>query len=442
MDVARLNFSHGTHDDHRALFEQVRAMEEASGRVVGVLADLQGPRIRLGRLEGGEARLETGAEFVLTAEPVTGDARRASTTYERLASDVKAGDTLLIDDGRVRLEAIATDGRALRTRVVEGGRIADHKGINLPGVAVSAPALTPKDVEDLRFALQLGVDLVALSFVRAPADAEAARRILAETGSAAPLIAKIERAEAVAHLEALVEAFDGLMVARGDLGVELPLEQVPMVQKRAIALARCRARPVIVATQMLESMIHATRPTRAEVSDVANAVLDGADAVMLSGETSVGERPAETVATMARIITAAEAAEPATLLASGRPALREEALGAAAARLAADLGAVAIVAYTESGGTARWVARQRPRHRLLAFTTGAAMRRKLAPVWGVETLVVSEVSDTDSMVRQVDHAVREQGLAQVGDVVVIVSGAPPGARGSTNTLRVHRVGNG
>ena len=306
MDVARLNLSHGSHADHQLAYRRVRAASSASARGVGILADLQGPKIRLGTFPAGPVRLNQGDEFTITTEDVPGDRTQASTTYQGLSGDVRPGNRILIDDGRVLLEVTGVGGPRVRSRVLVGGTISDHKGINLPGAAVSAPALTPKDEADLRWALSAGVDMIALSFVRSPADADAVRDIMTECGTRLPLIAKIEKPEAVGALPEIVAAFDGIMVARGDLGVELPLEQVPLVQKRAIGLAKEKARPVIVATQMLESMISAPRPTRAEVTDVATAVDEGADAVMLSAETSVGEYPAEAVATMSRVICAAE----------------------------------------------------------------------------------------------------------------------------------------
>ena len=306
MDVARLNMSHGSQDGHLAVYRRVRAASDASGHSVGVLADLQGPKIRLGTFAAGPVRLSPGQEFTISVRPVAGDEHEVSTTYPGLAGDVRAGDTVLVDDGRVVLDVQAVRDGRIRTRVITGGVVSDHKGLNLPGVQVSVPALTSKDEADLRWALRLRADMIALSFVQGPADADPPRKIMDETGVRLPLIAKIEKPQALDTLDEIVDAFDGIMVARGDLGVELQLEQVPMAQKRIITRARDRAKPVIVATQMLESMISAPRPTRAEASDVANAVLDGADALMLSAETSVGHYPAGAVATMARIITAAE----------------------------------------------------------------------------------------------------------------------------------------
>ena len=442
LDVARLNLSHGSHADHLHSYQLVRAGSDAIGRSVGVLADLQGPKIRLGEFPGGPVLLTAGDEFTITTDDIPGDRHEASTTYQGLADDVRAGDRILIDDGNVQVDVTGVAGTRVRTRVVVGGRVSDHKGINLPGVAVSAPALTAKDQEDLRWALATGVDIVAMSFVRSPDDAMVARKIMNEAGrSGVPLIAKIEKPEAVRVLPEIVDAFDGIMVARGDLGVELPLEQVPAVQSRAIALARERARPVIVATQMLESMISAPRPTRAEVSDVAGAVVEGADAVMLSAETSVGAYPVETVATMARIVSAAE---DNSLRAEHSLTRMPTTTGGAIARAAAEVGAIvgakALVAFTMTGETARRLARYRSPIPLLAFTTEPATRSQLALTWGVETFIVPAVRHTDDMVHEVDSALVRLGRCAIGDKIVIVAGSPPGSPGKTNALRVHRIG--
>jgi pyruvate kinase len=442
LDVARLNLSHGSHADHLHSYQLVRAGSDAIGRSVGVLADLQGPKIRLGEFPGGPVLLTAGDEFTITTDDIPGDRHEAATTYQGLADDVRAGDRILIDDGNVQVDVTGVAGTRVRTRVVVGGRVSDHKGINLPGVAVSAPALTAKDQEDLRWALATGVDIVAMSFVRSPDDAMVARKIMNEAGrSGVPLIAKIEKPEAVRVLPEIVDAFDGIMVARGDLGVELPLEQVPAVQSRAIALARERARPVIVATQMLESMISAPRPTRAEVSDVAGAVVEGADAVMLSAETSVGAYPVETVATMARIVSAAE---DNSLRAEHSLTRMPTTTGGAIARAAAEVGAIvgakALVAFTMTGETARRLARYRSPVPLLAFTTEPATRSQLALTWGVETFIVPAVRHTDDMVHEVDSALVRLGRCTIGDKIVIVAGSPPGSPGKTNALRVHRIG--
>ena len=439
LDVARLNMSHGDHNAHRAAYDAVRAACDASGRSVGVLVDLQGPKIRLGRFAAGPVTLAAGQEFTITGDDVPGDQGEASCSYSGLAGDVRPGTRLLVDDGRVVLEVTGVKGARVRTRVVVGGRVSDHKGLNLPGVRVSVPALTSKDADDLRWALGLRADMIALSFVQGPEDAEPVRKIMDEMGVRLPLIAKVEKPQAVAALGEVVAAFDGIMVARGDLGVEFPLEQVPLVQKRAIRLARQAAKPVIVATQMLESMVSAPRPTRAEASDVANAVLDGADALMLSAETSVGAYPVDAVATMARIIMAAEREWPFAAPA-GAPETTGGAIAWAAGEVGAAVGARALVAFTMTGETARRLARYRSPIPLLAFTTESATRSQLALTWGAETFLVPPVAHTDDMVRQVEAALQDIGRYAQGDVVVIVAGSPPGTPGRTNALRVHRIG--
>ena len=442
MDVARLNLSHGTHEEHARLTARVREAARASGRAVAVLADLQGPKIRLGRFAGGAATLATGAEFTLLPGDVLGDAAHASCSYEPLARELAPGDTALLNDGLVKLEVIAADGRTVRCRVVEGGEVSDHKGLNLPGARLSTPALTPKDRDDLAFVLTLPVDLVALSFVRTVGDVQRLAEVMAASGVRRPVIAKIEKPEALRELPAIVEASDGVLVARGDLGVEAPLEQVPGLQKHTLRVARAMGRPTIVATQMLESMIHSTRPTRAEASDVANAILDGADCLMLTAETGIGDHPVEAVRTMARLIEAAEELHAAAREERRAPGAVtvEEGVAFAAARLAAVLEARALITYTTSGATARRVASRRERVPLHAFTPHPLVRDQLALVWGVEGFVVPQVSDTDAMVAQVDRAMLELGRGVAGDRVVIVAGSPPGAPGSTNMLRVHRLG--
>ena len=441
MDVARLNLSHGTREEHAEVYRHVRAASDAAQHAVAVLADLQGPKIRLGEFEDGGVTLAPGDRFTITTEPLEGTRELASTTYPSLAKDVTPGARVLIDDGRVALRVDDTDGVRVRTTVVEGGRLSDHKGINLPGVRVSAPCLSEKDREDLRFALSLRADLIALSFVRAPEDIDEVHAVMDEVGARLPVIAKIEKPEAVDRLGPITRAFDGLMVARGDLGVEIPLEQVPLLQKRAIRLAREHGKPVIVATQMLDSMIHHPHPTRAEASDVANAVLDGADALMLSGETSVGEHAVAAVETMARIIGAAESqgfwSMPSV---RRRPEKRPEAIALNAVRIAEDLHAVALVAFTETGATVRHVAAHRHAIPILAFTPRPEVRSRLALVWGAETFVVPRAGNTDGMVAQADQALLEMGRGRKGDYIVIVAGTPPGTAGSTNTLRVHQLG--
>lgn len=440
VDAARLNLSHGTHEWHRDCYARVRAASDAAGRAVGVMADLSGPKIRLGAFPGGPVRLETGAEFTISTEPGPGDARGASTTYAGLARDAKRGDTLLVDDGLVRLEVLASDGVRLTCRVVEGGEVSDHKGINLPGVRVSAPALTPKDLDDLDFVLALGVDMVALSYVRDASAAAAVRAVMERAGRRVPVFAKLEKPEAVERMPDIVAAFDGLLVARGDLGVEMPLEQVPLVQKRAVRLAREHGKPVIVATQMLDSMVGHTRPTRAEVSDVANAVLDGADALLLTAETAIGRYPVQVVETMRRIIVASETepARPLPPLPVGATA--QQAVARAAAEAARVLGARALVAFTRTGSTVRTLASHREPVPLYAFTSEPCVRSQLSVVWGAETFVVPDVRTTDEMVAAVDRAMLELGRGEAGELIVLVAGTPPGVAGSTNALRVHRLG--
>ncbi|HEY5031375.1 MAG TPA: pyruvate kinase [Actinomycetes bacterium] len=441
MDVARLNLSHGDYSDHEEVYRNVRRASDESGRGVGILVDLQGPKIRLGMFTAGPVLLTNGQEFTITTEDVPGDATMVSTTYSGLPSDVGPGDRILIDDGKVAVEVLTVAGPRVITRVIEGGMVSNHKGLNLPGVAVSVPAMSEKDVDDLRWGLRIGADMIALSFVRSADDIRSVHKIMDEEGVRLPVLAKVEKPQAVANLEEIIEAFDGVMVARGDLGVELPLEDVPLVQKRAVRLCREAAKPVIVATQMLESMIGASRPTRAEASDVANAVLDGADALMLSGETSVGSFPTEAVQTMARIITAVEQEAlgdlPPLLVA---PHSKAGAICRAAAAVGDVIGAKFLVAFTETGSSAQRLARHRSPIPLLAFTPRPAVRSQLSLCWGVETFLVPQVKHTDDLVLQVDTALLEIGRCEVGDHVVVVAGAPPGIPGSTNALRVHRMG--
>ncbi|MER7111747.1 pyruvate kinase [Streptomyces sp. NPDC000229] len=445
MDVARFNLSHGTYADHEERYQHVRKASDETGRSVGILADLQGPKIRLGRFREGPVLLERGDDFTITTEPgVQGDRHTCGTTYEGLATDVTPGERILVDDGRVTLQVTAVDGPRVHTTVLEGGMVSDNKGLNLPGVAVSVPALSDKDVEDLRWALRTGADIIALSFVRSGRDIEDVHRVMDEEGRRTPVIAKIEKPQAVDNIDDIVAAFDGIMVARGDLGVEMPLEQVPIVQKRAIKLAKRNAKPVIVATQMLDSMIDNSRPTRAEASDVANAVIDGTDAVMLSGETSVGRYPIETVRTMSRIVEAAEE----DVLAKGLPPLTERnkprTQGGAVARAAAEmgdfLGAKYLVAFTQSGDTVRRLSRYRSPIPLLAFTPDPATRSQLNLTWGVETFLGPQVDSTDAMVAQVDEHLLKIGRCQKDDIVIITAGSPPGVSGSTNLVRVHHIG--
>jgi pyruvate kinase len=441
VNVARMNLSHGTYDVHNEVYANVRKAAEDVGEPVAVLVDLQGPKIRLGKFEGGPYDLEVGDIFTITTEDIVGTKERVGTTFAGLPGDVSPGDFLLIDDGKVKVEVVSTDGVDVVTKVIVAGPVSNNKGINLPGVAVNVPALSEKDEDDLRWGLRLGADYIALSFVRNAKDVERVHEIMAEEGRRVPVIAKIEKPQAVDALEEIVDAFDGIMVARGDLAVELPLEAVPIVQKDAIQFARRMAKPVIVATQMLESMTHSPVPTRAETSDVANAVLDGADAVMLSGETSVGEYPVVTVQTMARIVDSTEEHGLERIPPLGtKPRTQGGAITLAAAEVADFVDAKYVCVFTESGDSARRMSRLRFRIPMKAFTPDAAIQRRMALTWGIQSFLVDRVTHTDAMYEQVDQKLLAAGLAEVGDKVVVISGSPPGMPGSTNDLRVHTIG--
>jgi pyruvate kinase len=443
VDVARMNLSHGSHEVHEEIYKTVRKAAADAGKSLGIFVDLQGPKIRLAKFKDGPVHLAKGAIFKITIEEVEGDVNVCGTTFRGLPADVKVGDVLLIDDGKVRLRATDVSTTTVTTEVEIAGDVSNNKGINLPGVAVNVPALSEKDEVDLRWALKVGVDMIALSFVRNASDIVRVHEIMKEEGRTLPVIAKIEKPQAVENLEEIIDAFDGIMVARGDLGVELPLEQVPLVQKRAVELARRWAKPVIVATQMLESMIHASIPTRAETSDVANAVLDGADALMLSGETSVGEFPVETVSTMARIIEFTEENGLDRIPALGtKPHTHAGAVSLAAMEIAELLGSKYVCVFTESGDSLKRISRLRSSVPVLTFTPNQDVANRLSLVWGSRTFLVPKVNHTDGMFDQVDTTVLEEGLCKQGDEVVVVAGTPPGVSGSTNTLRVHKVGSG
>ena len=442
MDVARLNFSHGDYPDHEKNYQWVREATDETGHAVGILADLQGPKIRLGRFEGdGKTYWETGETVRITVDDIEGTHDRVSTTYKQLAADAKPGDRLLVDDGKVGLVCTEVDGNDVVCKVTEGGPVSNNKGVSLPGMDISVPALSEKDKEDLRFALKLGVDIIALSFVRSPADVEQVHEIMDEVGRRVPVVAKLEKPEAVDALESIVLAFDAVMVARGDLGVEIALEQVPAVQKRVIQIARENAKPVIVATQMLDSMIENSRPTRAEASDVANAVLDGADAVMLSGETSVGVDPHNVVRTMSRIVRSAEQMGSVPPL-NHIPRTKRGVVSYSANDIAQRLNARAIVTFTTSGDTARRVARLHPDLPLLVFTPVQQVRSQLAMTWGAETFLCDEVHSTDDMIKVVDKQLLAMEQYEENDTMVMVAGTPPGVAGTTNTIHVHQLGEG
>ena len=442
MNVARINRSHGRAEDQEEVIDRIRSAAQASGRAIAVLVDLQGPKIRLGTFVNDQkVMLHKGDEFTITTDDVLGTVKRVSTTFKGLPGDCRPGDRLLIDDGNVAVRVVAVTDTDVVTKVEVPGYVSNHKGLNLPGVAVSVPALSEKDRGDLRWAIKIGADIIALSFVRSADDIKDVHDIMDEYGVRIPVIAKIEKPQAVDNLYDIVSAFDGIMVARGDLGVEVPLESVPLVQKRAIELARRQAKPVIVATQVLESMIQNPRPTRAEASDCANAILDGADAVMLSGETSVGAYPIEAVRTMARIIENVEEHGGERIAPLGSyPQTRAGVLTRAAAEMGEQLDVDYLVTFTQSGDTARRLSRLRSAIPLLAFTPLTSTRNQLAVSWGVSTYEVPEVTDTDEMVDQVDEVLQTKNLANLGDTVVIVAGMPPGTPGSTNSIRVHTVG--
>ncbi|CAB0852291.1 pyruvate kinase [Corynebacterium diphtheriae] len=439
MNVARMNMSHGDHADHEKNYQWVREATDETGRAVGILADLQGPKIRLGRFIDGATVWENGEIVRITVDDIEGTHDRVSTTYKNLAKDAKPGDRLLVDDGKVALRCVEVDGNDVVCEVVEGGPVSNNKGVSLPGMDISVPALSEKDIADLRLALKLGVDIIALSFVRSPADVELVHAIMDEEGRRCPVIAKLEKPEAMDALESIVLAFDGIMIARGDLGVECPLEQVPLFQKRAIQIARENAKPVIVATQMLDSMIENLRPTRAEASDVANAVLDGADAVMLSGETSVGIDPANVVRTMSRIVSYAEIDGRVPNLAH-IPRTKRGVISYSARDIAERLNAKALVAFTSSGDTAKRVARLHSQLPLLVFTPHQEVRSQLALTWGVETFLTDEVKDTDEMMRTIDEQLLALDTYSEDDMIVLVAGTPPGVQGNTNMIHVHHLG--
>ncbi|MSW16519.1 MAG: pyruvate kinase, partial [Actinobacteria bacterium] len=441
MNMARLNLSHGGYEEHQARLDTVRSVAKKFNKAVAILVDLQGPKIRLGRFSNGPHELFKGDRFVITTEEVQGNKERAGTTYKGLPGDCRKGDMIMIDDGKVAVRVIEVKGNDVITEVVQPGMVSNNKGINLPGVAVSVPALSEKDIADLRWGLKAGADFIALSFVRSAEDIKGVHKIMAEEGIKVPVIAKIEKPQAVDNLQEIVDAFDGIMVARGDLGVELPIEDVPMVQKRCITMARESAKPVIVATQMLDSMISNSQPTRAEATDCANAVLDGADALMLSGETSVGQFPIEAVTVMARIIERTEeiALDQIPPL-KHLPATKAGAITKAATEVGHTVGAKFLVAFTQSGDSARRMSRLRSPIPMLALTPELGTYNRLALSWGVESMITPVVSHTDEMVMQVDSLLIESKRVSIGDLVLIVAGSPPGIPGSINAMRVHRIG--
>jgi pyruvate kinase len=447
LDVARLNFSHGTAAEHAKTSKLVRRIAGEEGRTVAILLDLQGPKLRVGEI-AGTLTLKRGAQITLTTRAVTTSAGARAVaipvTYRPLPRDVKKGDTILLDDGLIQLRVLRTTATDVVCRVIEGGPLTSHKGINIPGRKLSTPALTSKDRRDLAAGVKMGVDYVALSFVREAADIESLKRAMRRLKADIPIIAKIEKPQAVENLDAILEHADGIMVARGDLGVELPPEDVPILQKRMIQAARRAGKPVITATQMLESMIQHPRPTRAEASDVANAIFDGTDAVMLSAETAVGAYPEEAVRMMARIIEHAEGSAAYRSLpspvAAGTSQTVPEAVAEAAGAAANELSAAAIAVFTQTGGTARVVAKFRPITPVYAFTPFESVRRRLALVWGIRPRCIELLPGTDEMVDAVARRLLHDGAVRHGDLLVITAGTPVQRPGSTNFLKVHRVG--
>ena len=442
MDVARLNFSHGTHPEHARNIERLRRAAQLEKRTICILQDLQGPKIRTGRLKGhGSVTLQSGARLTITPRDIEGHAAVISTTFPGLAREVQAGARILLSDGLIELRVVRVRGNDVECEVVNGGILGEHKGINLPGVALSIPALTEKDHDDLGFGLKRGVDAVAISFVRSASDVQLAKQMIASQGSDVPVIAKLEKPQALDQLEQILEAADGVMVARGDLGVEMPPEQVPAIQKRIIRRAAEWRKPVITATQMLESMIENPRPTRAEASDVANAVFDGTDAVMLSAETATGRHPRETVAIMAKIVVEAErhlqdfATPPRR---RSRPALTiAETICESVAHAAEDLPMGAIAVFTESGNTARMISKYRPRACVYAFAHRPAICNRLNLYWGVRPLRTERALSAEQMLTTAEQELLRQGKIRQGDVLGVVAGTK--GSGSTNFFHLHTV---
>jgi pyruvate kinase len=441
MSLARLNLSHGSYEEHQLRYDRVRAAAKKANKAVAVLVDLQGPKIRLGKFENGPHELKRGDLFTITTDDILGTKERCSTTFKGLPGDCKPGDKILIDDGKVAVEVVEVKGNDVLTKCIQPGFISNNKGLNLPGVAVSVPALSEKDKEDLRWGLKTGADFIALSFVRFAKDIDDVHAIMDEMGIHRPVVAKIEKPQAVENLAEIVEAFDAIMVARGDLGVEMPIEEVPLVQKRCIELARLNAKPVIVATQMLDSMMQNSTPTRAEATDCANAVLDGADALMLSGETSVGAFPIEAVKTMGRIIERTEEEMIDRIAALGHsPKTKSGAITKAAAEVGLTVGAKALITFTQTGDSARRISRLRSPLPMMGFTPDETVFRQLALSWGIEPVITPVVTHTDQMAIQVDEILLNGQRIEKGELVVIVAGSPPGIPGSTNALRVHKMG--
>jgi pyruvate kinase len=441
MDVVRFNFSHGTYAEHARRLALLRRLALKHGKTVAILQDLQGPKIRTGKLDGGgPIELRTGRRITITTRAVAGTADVISTTFAPLPASVHSGNRILLSDGRIELRVERVRGREVECSIIEGGELREHQGINLPGAALKTKALTAKDRLDVAFGVKQRVDYIALSFVRSPEDVLALKRILKKAGRDIPVVVKLEKPEAIEHLEGILAVADAVMVARGDLGVEMPPEDVPVIQKRIITRANALRVPVIIATQMLESMTSEARPTRAEASDVANAIFDGADALMLSGETAIGKFPVESVSMMARIITAAEATPRFVdrRRQEGHVSV-PEAIADSAALLADDLNLRAVAVFTQTGSSARLVSKFRPRVPIYAFSSAPEISRRTALYWGVTPLPTPRVHSTDQLVEGADRALRAHGVVKTGDLVALIAGTPLARRGTTNILKVHRV---
>ncbi len=442
MNVARLNFSHDTHEEFKHRISMVRNISRETGKPIAILGDICGPKIRIGKIEGTSINLKEGDELTITTRPIIGNQNIISTTYPNFVSDIEKGNRVFIDDGNIELTVTDVRPQEVKTTVLVGGELKEHKGMNLPGTDVSAPAISAKDFSDIEFAVKEGVDILALSFVRSPDDVVKAKKLISNYGSDIPIIAKIEREEAVNNIEDIVHESFGIMIARGDLGVEMASERVPLIQKKIIRICNKSGKPVITATQMLESMISNPRPTRAETSDVANAIIDGSDAVMLSGETSIGKYPVQATQTVSRIIRDVEKE-----LGKGRSYVDWEpeetgvadAVTAAACRAAEILNAKAIVAFTQSGSTAMRLSKHRPRTRILAITPSERIRQRVEIFWGIRSALIDEVMETDMVASNSEKIVKKEGMAKKGDVIVITFGTPIGVAGSTNLMNIIKI---
>ena len=444
MDVVRLNFSHGTYDFHRTMIGIIRKVSDRLNRSIPILQDLQGPKLRIGRVKNGQVELKKGNTITITTEPILGDETILSTSYKSLPDDVKPGDIILLDDGLIQLKVKGKSAAEVKCQVVEGGILSDHKGINLPGVNISQPSFTEKDQRDLRFGMEQGVDFVAMSFVRSPDDVVQLKNMIRKNKKEIPVIAKLEKPEAIKHIDRIIDIADGVMIARGDLGVEMPLQKVPSLQKMIIRKAVQKGKPVITATQMLESMRYSSRPTRAEVSDVANAILDGTDAVMLSAETATGNYPITTVKTMAKIIREAERTAHQLLAQHLSPAEKTmsiaDAISHSACEAAEYLKVKAIVAFSKSGFTARMVSKYRPNTHIIAFSPSEIVQHQLNLSWGVRPLKMEFLNSTDEIIQQTEKVLLKKKFVKEGDIIVILMGAPIFVTGTTNLMKLHVVG--